>query len=200
MDRKEYLGDLTGARALLLRESRLIAELLLQHPTKEEWDYKVTQENILQKNSAQSAIRTANVLRRRMEQLGDEFLQDVVDANSGLLSQLLMVAVIIRTPAIKDFIETVLHDAYRQYRDSIKKSEWFEFYENRIRNVPDLAEMTGKTVDLVGRNLFTILADAGYLDDGRSKKLQQFYLLPDTVRWLERVGHPELIPVMECRS
>ena len=199
MKRKQYLGDITSARALLPRESRVIAELLLQKPTSALWNSKIAEENILQKNSSESSIRIANLLRKRVEPLGEKFLQSIVRADDQLLRQLLMVASMIRSPVLEDFMKTVLLDAVRQYQKVLDKGKWLEFYEGRSRNITGLSELTEKTINLTGSNLFTMLSDAGYLDSGRSKKIQTVYLLPETCQWLERLNRSEWIPLMECK-
>ena len=199
MDRKQYLGDITSARALLPRESRLIAELLLQKPTSALWNSEFAKNNILQKKSSESSIRIANLLRKRVETLGEEFLQSLAGADDQLLRQLLMVASMIRSPVLEDFMKTVLLDAVRQYQKVLDKTKWLEFYEGRSRNITGLSELTEKTVNLAGNNLFTILSDAGYLNSGRSKKLQTVYLLPETRQWLVKLNRSEWISLMECK-
>lgn len=49
MTAKTYLGDIIGG-SIMLRESRLIAQLLLQHPDDEAWERAVVEENLLQKS------------------------------------------------------------------------------------------------------------------------------------------------------
>jgi type II restriction/modification system DNA methylase subunit YeeA len=51
---KEYLGDLIGG-SLMIRESQLIAELLLKKPSKEEWLDAIVNQNILQNRSDATA-------------------------------------------------------------------------------------------------------------------------------------------------
>lgn len=47
----------------MVRESRVIVEFLLQQPSEEQWKHAVIEQNILQKNSSQTAIRYARTLR-----------------------------------------------------------------------------------------------------------------------------------------
>jgi len=96
-------------------------------------------------------------------------------------------------------MKTVLLDAVRQYQKVLDKTKWLEFYEGRSRNITGLSELTEKTVNLAGNNLFTILSDAGYLNSGRSKKLQTVYLLPETRQWLVKLNRSEWISLMECK-
>jgi len=198
-DRQTYLGDLASARALLMGESRSIVEILLRHPTDDEWKRVVTSENILQQKSPVTAVRIANLLRKRLEPLGEQFLKAIESADDQLLRQLLMVAVMLRSPVVEDFMRTVLLDAVRRYQTSISKADWAQFYQDRAKTIPVLAELSDKTVNLAGRNLMTILADGGYLDSGLKKNIQTVYLLPATKRWLIELGKEQWMNTMECK-
>ncbi|HIJ32389.1 MAG TPA: DUF1819 family protein [Gammaproteobacteria bacterium] len=133
-DRQTYLGDLASARALLMGESRSIVEILLRHPTDDEWKRVVTSENILQQKSPVTAVRIANLLRKRLEPLGEQFLKAVESADDQLLRQLLMVAVMLRSPVVEDFMRTVLLDAVRRYQTKIGSGldKWsYIYHESR---------------------------------------------------------------------
>ena len=198
-DRQTYLGDLASARALLMGESRSIVGILLRQPSDDEWKRVVTSENILQQKSPVTAVRIANLLRKRLEPLGEQFLKAVESADDQLLRQLLMVAVMLRSPVVEDFMRTVLLDAVRRYQTSISKADWAQFYQDRAKTIPVLAELSDKTVNLAGRNLMTILADGGYLDSGLKKNIQTVYLLPATKRWLIELGKEQWMNTMECK-
>ncbi|MBT6878019.1 MAG: DUF1819 family protein [Gammaproteobacteria bacterium] len=198
-DRQTYLGDLASARALLMGESRSIVGILLRQPSDDEWKRAVTSENILQQKSPVTAVRIANLLRKRLEPLGEQFLKAVESADDQLLRQLLMVAVMLRSPVVEDFMRTVLLDAVRRYQTSISKADWAQFYQDRAKTIPVLAELSDKTVNLAGRNLMTILADGGYLDSGLKKNIQTVYLLPATKRWLIELGKEQWMNTMECK-
>jgi hypothetical protein len=180
-------------------ESRSIVGILLRQPSDDEWKRVVTSENILQQKSPVTAVRIANLLRKRLEPLGEQFLKAVESADDQLLRQLLMVAVMLRSPVVEDFMRTVLLDAVRRYQTSISKADWAQFYQDRAKTIPVLAELSDKTVNLAGRNLMTILADGGYLDSGLKKNIQTVYLLPATKRWLIELGKEQWMNTMECK-
>ena len=79
MTAKTYLGDIIGG-SIMLRESRLIAQLLLQHPDDEAWERAVVEENLLQKSSVHSAKRMASTVRKRLEAMSDTFWSDLLNA------------------------------------------------------------------------------------------------------------------------
>ena len=64
-----YLGDLNGG-SLLMTESRVIAEIQLRKLSEKEWKQLTVDDNVLQKKSPQTALRFANVIRKRLESMG----------------------------------------------------------------------------------------------------------------------------------
>ena len=71
-DHKKYLGDLIGG-SLMIRESQIIADLLLKEPSQDEWNEAIVEQNILQKPSAASAKRNASTIKKRIESLSENF-------------------------------------------------------------------------------------------------------------------------------
>ncbi|MFE1814941.1 BrxA family protein [Metapseudomonas otitidis] len=61
-----YDSDLIGG-SLQVRESRIVADLLLQNANAEQWYEVIQQENRLQKRTPASAKRVAQALRKRLE-------------------------------------------------------------------------------------------------------------------------------------
>jgi len=72
MNVKQYLGDLNGG-GLLITESRTVAEIQLKKLSEKDWKQLIVDENILQKKSSQTALRFANVIRQRLEVMGEPF-------------------------------------------------------------------------------------------------------------------------------
>ncbi|WP_239908360.1 BrxA family protein [Salmonella enterica] len=49
----------------------------------------------------------------------------------------------------------------------------------------------------MGNNVFKILADSGYLESGRSKKLKNVFLLPQIREWANSLDCQKVYDVME---
>ena len=65
-----YTATITSA-SLRLRESRLIADLLLQRVSDEDWIQAIVEQNVLQMGSLKSIRRISRLLRARLEPLGE---------------------------------------------------------------------------------------------------------------------------------
>lgn len=87
---KQHIRDLTGG-SLLVAESRVVAETLLQSLSDAEWNHLFIEENILKKKSPHTAIRYARAIRRRLEPLGEAFINDVIHAPDSYYKQLSLV-------------------------------------------------------------------------------------------------------------
>jgi hypothetical protein len=197
MNIKEYLGDLTGG-GLFITESRIIAESLLKNLPDDEWKSLIVEQNVLQKKSRQTAIRYARTIRVRIEGLGEEFMSRLLAANERAYVQMLMMALLIHSPIVADFMRFSLAEARRTYKPNLASDAWSEFYDTRVRAYRELGGFSDSTIKKMGNNTIKALIDSDYLSDSRTKKIQNVYLMPEVKDWLVHLERNDLIDVMEC--
>jgi hypothetical protein len=197
MNNKEYLGDLIGG-SLMIADCRIIAETLLKNLPEAEWKKLVIEENILQKKSVNTASRNAYTLRKRLEPLGRKFLQTLLGVSEQAYIQLLMMAFLIHSPVVVDFMQKSLAEAKRTYKPGISPNAWAEFIEDRVRAYPELGMYSESTLKKMGNNVVKALVDSGYLNTSRQRQIQAVYLLPEVKVCLSDLGHEDLINIMEC--
>lgn len=135
-----YIRDLTGG-SLLISESRLVAEALLLELPAAEWNHLFIEENILRKKSRHTSIRYASSVRRRLEPLGKAFIDAIIHAPEPYYKQLLMLALMIHTPVLPDFMRHVVAETKRIYRTNLASDAWESFLLDRIRTLPALVNM-----------------------------------------------------------
>ena len=196
---KAYLGDLVGG-SLMIRESQLIAELLMRSPSQDEWNEAIIYQNILQKSSPTTAKRTAEAIRRRIEPLGHRFYELFAYGSTELCSQLMLAAVLMNSPILGDFMSTVIVDAKRLYRDQLEGQDWATFWKERGKIFPGLARIAESSAYKVQKMAFKCLADAGFIQDTRQRKLQNVYLLPEVKEFLCEVGREDIVQIMELEA
>lgn len=196
MTAKDYLGDIIGG-SLMLRESRLIAELLATSPDEEKWIDAIVNDNVLQKTSIHSAKRMATTLRKRLQPMGGAFWAELSDVSDDTAQQMLLLATMCQSPVLTDFMETTLSDARQMYREKLRSDDWQEFILSRQRAIIGLEQYSESSIQKMGSNVFKILADSGYLESGRSKKLKNVYLLPQIREWASRLDCQKAYNVME---
>jgi hypothetical protein len=193
---KYYLGDLIGG-SLMLRESQTIAELLLKKPTQEEWNDAIINKNILQKRSDASAKRNAATIKKRLEGLSSEYLNTLAGSGTELSTQLMFAATIINSPMLADFMKNIVMDAKRVFREHIEQNDWEVFWSDCIRVYPELGNMSESSTYKIAQVAFKLLADAGYIDTTRNKKLQNIFLLPEVRALLMDMSKDDVIAAME---
>lgn len=193
---KQYLGDLIGG-SLMIKESQLIAELLLTDPTKEQWDDAIVEQNILQKRSAASAKRNAATIKKRIATMDNNFLRALADANHEEAAQLMVAATLINSPLLADFMRTVVMDAKRMYRESIDMKDWESFWEDKSRLYPELTEMSESSTYKIAQVAFKVMTDGGFLESTRSKLLTNVYVTPDVRNLLINMNQEDIIQAME---
>lgn len=196
MTAKEYLGDIIGG-SLMLRESRVIAELLLTSPNEDKWLDAIVNDNVLQKASVHSAKRMASTLRKRLHPMGEAFWTELLEASDDAAKQMLLLATMCQSPVLADFMATTLSDARQMYREALRSDDWQEFILSRQRAIVGLEQYSESSIQKMGSNVFKILADSGYLESGRSKKLKNVYVLPQIREWAIRLDCQKTYDVME---
>jgi len=197
MNVKTYIGDLNGG-SLLIAETRIIAEILQKKLPENEWKQLIIDDNVLQKKSSQTAIRFARVIRSRLETMGDNFIQTLLEVPERAYIQLLMAAFMVQSPVIVDFMRECLAEARRTYKLDISTDAWDHFIDDRMRVIPELASYSESTMKKMGCNVIKALVDTGYLSSTRQRKIQAVYLFPEVKELLIQINREELIPVMEC--
>lgn len=193
---KDYLGDIIGG-SLMLRESRVIAELLITSPNEEQWHEAIVNDNVLQKTSVHSVKRMASTLRKRLQPMGEEFWTELLKAPDEAARQMLLLATMCQSPVLADFMATTLSDARQMYREALRSDDWQEFILSRQRAIVGLEQYSESSIQKMGSNVFKILADSGYLESGRSKKLKNVYVLPQIREWAIRLDCQKTYDVME---
>ncbi|EMF9069854.1 TPA: DUF1819 family protein [Vibrio vulnificus] len=194
---KKYLGDLIGG-SLMIKESQLIADLLLTQPSKEQWDDAIVNQNILQKRSPASAKRNAATIKKRIGSLSNEFLSALANANHEAAAQLMMAATLINSPLLADFMRTVVMDAKRMYRESIDNKDWEYFWEDKCRLYPEFAEMSESSTYKIAQVAFKVMTDGGFLESTKSKVLTNIYIEPDVRSLLIEMDKEDIIQAMEA--
>lgn len=193
---KDYLGDLIGG-SLMLRESQTIAELLLSSPTQDEWIDAIVNRNVLQKRSDASAKRNAATIRKRLEGLSNLYLEKLAFGGTELATQLMFAATLVNSPMLADFMRHVVIDAKRVFREYIEPKDWESFWADSMRIYPELGTMSTASTYKIAQVAFKLLADAGYIDSTRNKKLQNIFLLPEVKTLLAEMEREDVIAAME---
>lgn len=179
-----YNSDLTGG-SLMVRESRIIANLLLEDATPEQWHEAVQVENLLQKKSQASAKRNAQAIRKRLELMAPEFWKALRDGDDELATQVAFCAALERNLLLVEFMERVVQDAYATHTESLELYLWNDFLEDCAHKDPVIHDWKESSKKKMGQVVFRMLAEMAYVNNSRSLKLQTVLIRPEIKAMLE---------------
>ena len=198
MNNFSYKSDINGG-SLMVRESRIIADLLLSNASDAEWQQRIQQNNELQKRTPSTAKRFAQTIRKRLELLEPEFWKALRDGDDELATQVAFVSVLERNLLLLEFMESVVKDAYAAHVEKIELYQWADFLEDCGNKDAQIFGWKDSTKQKMGTVVFRILAEAGYLENARSKKLQNVLIRPEVKDMLENTFRKRLLASMDIR-
>ena len=184
MQNFNYNSDLIGG-SLLVRESRVIAELLLENADGADWKQAIQVENRLQKRSLATAKRQASALRKRLERLDQHFWRALRDGDDELATQVAFVAALERNLLLVEFVETIVQDAFSLRAENLAQYQWTDFLEGRSLRDPAIEDWTEVSKKKMGQVVFRMLAEVGLLQSTRSLRLQHMLVRPEVNVLLE---------------
>lgn len=198
MNTFSYKSDLNGG-SLMVRESRIVADLLLNKATENEWKQRIQDNNELQKRTTSTAKRFSKAIRSRLERLEPEFWQALRDGDEELATQVCFVSVLERNLLLLEFMERVVKDAYDTHLNALKPYQWLEFLDECGNKDPNIMNWKASTKQKMGTVVFRILSEADYLESARSKKLQNVLIRPELKDMLENTFRKRLLASMDIR-
>lgn len=180
-----YRADI-AAGSLKLRESRVIADLLLGGVDAASWKQAIVKDNALKAKNPATALRLGRLIRQRLETMTPELWRMVRDGTVVVATHALLAAAIKHSPLLADFLDLVVRDQYRRFGETLPRKLWYDFLEGCRGRDPQLPQWREVTMRRVGSSVFQILAQAGYLADTRSLRLQRPPIPTEVIGYLER--------------
>ena len=184
LEQFHYDSDLIGG-SLMVRESRLIADLLLREATAEQWKHAIQVDNILQKRTTASAQRNATAIRKRLERLEPDFWKALRDGDDELATQVAFCGALERNLLLLEFMGTVMRDAYISQAQHLDSYLWADFLDERSQRDPDICEWKESSKKKMGQVVFRMLAEVGYLKSTRKLELQRVIIRAELRMLLE---------------
>jgi hypothetical protein len=178
-----YKADIAGG-ALKLRESRVVAGLLLDGVTDTEWKDAIEVANVLQKRSPGTAKRQASLMRLRLEMMKPELWKLVRDGSKIVATHALFAAAIKHSTLLSDFLDLMVRDQFRMFRQDLPRKLWLDFIEKCRDREPNLPEWRESTTNKLGDTVYRILAEVGYLLDNKKYILQPVRISGEVMGYL----------------
>lgn len=180
-----YKADIT-AGSLKVSESRLIADLLLRGVTPQGLEKAILEENPLQAKSPATTVRLGRLIRKRLELMRPDLWLLVRDGTQTVATHAVLAAAVKHSPLLGDFLDLVVREQYRLFSEALSNMLW-EDYLNACRGRdPDMPVWNESTRKRLRSSVFQILAQAGYIENTRSMKLQTVHISSQVLRYLEK--------------
>ena len=179
-----YKADIT-AGALKLPESRLIADLLLRQVDTEGWKDAIVTKNVLQARNPATARRLTKLIRSRLETMGPELWKLVRDGKGTVAVHAVLAAAVKHSPLLGDFLEIVVAEQYRLFSPALSPNLFADYLEGCRERDPEMPQWNETTRRRLRSSIFQMLAQAGYIENTRSLKLQTVHVADQVLRYLK---------------
>jgi len=181
----KYSADIT-AGSLKVKESRVIAGLLLDRVSEESWQSAITgPENLLQTRSVATAKRMARLIRKRLETMEPPLWLLIKEGSSPVATQACLAAAIKHSALLADFFDLALREQYKVFAKTLSTQHWEDFIADCSIRDPAVASWSDSTVRKLRTVVFHILEQSGYIKTARTPTLQPVHLEAPVVKYLE---------------
>lgn len=173
-----YTATITSA-GLRVRESRIIADLLLRGVDNETWKAELWEKNTLQMGSLNSVKRISLLLRARIEPLGAQVWQMVKEGDLVLATQAVFAGAVKNSRLLGDFLDIVVREQRALFAESLDPKLWSDYIIGCRGRDPEMPNWSQSVTEKLRSSVFSMLAEAGYLSDTRALRFQNVFLDPD---------------------
>lgn len=168
-----------------LRECRIVADMLLRNVSTTAWQQAIVEDNCLQARSVYTARCLSRLIKARLEPLGPLVWTMVRDGDRTLATQAVMAGAVRHSRLLADFMDLVIREQRRLFAESISLGLWADYLAGCRGRDPEMPVWSDSTVARLRSSIFSILAEAGYLSDTRSRRLQRVFLDASLVECLK---------------
>ena len=182
-----YQADIT-AGSLKLPESRIIADLLLRDANAGGWTDAIVTRNVLQARSPATARRLTRLIRGRLETMRPDLWRLVRDGKGTVATHAMFAAALKHSPLLGDFLDLVVAEQYRMFSTTITHTMFAEYLEGCRERDPEMPLWNESTRRRLRSSVFQMLAQAGFIENTRSLKLQNVHFAEQVLRYLKANG------------
>ena len=185
--------------SLKVTESRTIADLLLRGVNTHDWRTELLEKNVLQIRSPETAARLGQLLRARLELMEPALWAMIRDGSNPLATHACLTAAVKHSSLLGDFLDMAVRDQYRLFRPALSNPIWSHFIEDCRNRDPGMSNWSESTVERLRSTVFAILAQAGYVENTRTLKLQTVYVAKEVLDYLHEQNEQYVLRCIEVR-
>jgi hypothetical protein len=170
-----YNAKITGG-SLRLKDSRIIAGLLLQNLSVEEWQIALYEDNVLQLDCENTIKRIAPLIKNRLEPLGEGLWEMVRDGDKELATQAAFAGAVKHSRLLGDFLDITFRERRRMLSRHLEARMWVDYISGCRGRDPELPEWSDQTVRKLRSVVFSMIAEAGYVDNTKNLQMQNVFI------------------------
>lgn len=189
-----YNGEMV-AGALLEKESKILAQLMLEDPDEATLKKRLFSENLLQKRSQQTIKRQVSLIKSRLTTLYPDAWKLIAKGSSEAANQALLVGAIKSSRLLGDFLQKVIKGHISLFQKQVSIRDWDKFLEECAQIDSHVNHWSDSTKEKLRQVVFRILTQVKILENARNRKILPFFLNPEVKRLL--VKHNETY-VLKC--
>ncbi len=192
-----YHAHDTGA-SLRLRDSRILAGMLLEGVRGDEWKRAIFDDNVLQMERTSSLKRIVPLLRARLKELDEEGWRLICEGDRELAVQATFAGAIRHSRLIGDFLDLAIRDQKQVFARALEPQVWPEYLEGcRARDV-ELGHWTDQTRNKLRQVICNMLVEVGFLNSSRNPEFQTVFLVPELEHYLRDRDERYVLRCMEA--
>lgn len=188
-----------AASSLKVAESRTVAALLLRGINAHDWRAELVEKNVLQARSPETAARLGQLLRARLELMQPALWVMIRDGSRLLATHACLAAAVKHSTLLGDFLDMAVREQYRLFRPALSNPIWSHFIEDCRNRDPGMSDWSESTVERLRSTVFAILAQAGYIENTRTLKLQTVYVAQEVLSYLREQDEQYVLRCIEVR-
>ena len=164
-----------------------------------DWRTELVEKNVLQIQSLETATRWGQLLRARLELMQPALWEMVRDGSVPLATHACLAAAVKHSLLLGDFLDVAVREQYRLFRPALYKHIWEHFIEDCRNRDPGMPDWTESTVARLRSTVFSILAQAGYIENTRTLKLQTVHVAREVLNYLHEQDERYVLRCIEVR-
>ena len=99
-----------------------------------------------------------------------------------------------------DFLDLVVRDQYRTFKETLSRRLWAEYIEDCRSRDPEMPQWSESTITRLRSTVFSIAAEAGYIDSTKTRKLQGVHIVRPVLKYLEQQNEQYVLRCIQVGS
>jgi hypothetical protein len=181
---ERYKADIT-AGSLKVAESRVVAGLLLQGVDADGWKDAIVKQNILKAQNPATATRLTKLIRGRLETMDSDLWKLVRDGKGIVATHAVFAAAVKHSRLLADFLQLLVGEQHRTFGNSLSNKMWEDYLNGCRGRDHEMPQWNESTRRRLRSSVFQTLAQAGYVENTMTLKLQKVHIAESVVRYLK---------------